>query len=53
MSVTISREMTLEEIRKIFKQLPSGKKLDTSKYLGVLKLKEDPLVFQKRIRDEW
>jgi hypothetical protein len=33
--------------------MPSRKKLDAKKYCGVIKLKEDPLVIQKRLRDEW
>ena len=28
------------------------KGVDTRKYCGVIKLKEDPLVIQKRLRDE-
>jgi hypothetical protein len=27
--------------------------IDLSKYCGVIKLTEDPLTSQKRIRDEW
>ena len=53
MSVTLSREMSIEDIKKILKQLPSGKKLIAAKHLGVIKLQEDPLTFQKRMRDEW
>ena len=30
-----------------------GKGVDTLKYCGVLKLKEDPLTIQKKLRDEW
>jgi len=33
-------------------ELP-GKGVDTKKYCGVLKLKDDPLAFQKKRRDEW
>ena len=39
-------------LRKKLNQLP-GKGIDTKKYCGVLKLKEDPLVIQKKMRDEW
>ncbi len=53
MSVILSREMSIEEIKKVFKNFPSGKKLDAQKYLGVLTLREDPLTYQKRMRDEW
>lgn len=53
MSVIVSRDMTLEEIQKILKQLPSGKVLKAAQYLGTIKLRENPLTYQKRIRDEW
>ena len=29
------------------------KGVDTRKFCGLLKLKEDPLAIQKRLRDEW
>lgn len=36
------------------KNLPTNtKRLNAKKYVGVLKLKEDPLEIQKRMRDEW
>lgn len=53
MSITLSKEMPLEEIKKRLKKLPSGKKMNVSKHLGVLKVKENPLTYQKRLRDEW
>lgn len=28
-------------------------KIDLMAYCGILKLKEDPLAIQKRLRDEW
>jgi hypothetical protein len=37
--------------RKLEKRLSSG--VDTQKYCGVIKLKEDPLKVQLRMRDEW
>ena len=30
-----------------------GKVVDTKKFCGILKLKEDPLAIQKKLRDEW
>ncbi len=39
----------VEEIEKALKT----KGVDTRKYCGVIKLKEDPLAIQKRLRDEW
>ncbi|MFN8300938.1 MAG: hypothetical protein U0U46_00500 [Saprospiraceae bacterium] len=53
MSITISRNMSAEEIRKALERLPAGKLLRASKHCGVLTLREDPLLYQKRVRDEW
>jgi hypothetical protein len=39
-------------IRKKLEQLPA-KGVDTKKYCGVIKLKEDPQGIQKKMRDEW
>ena len=35
---------------KLHKQTPKNKGIDLEKYSGILKLKEDPLVIQKKIR---
>jgi hypothetical protein len=43
----------MERINKKLRLLPSRKKLDSKKYCGVIKLHEDPLVIQKRLRNEW
>ncbi len=40
-------------INKKLSNMPIRKKLDAKKYCGVIKLKEDPLIIQKRLRDEW
>ena len=40
------------ELEKIL-ELRSFKKGDLSKFSGVISLKEDPLEFQKKMRDEW
>jgi len=32
-------------------QVPKG--VNTKKFCGTIKLKEDPLVIQKQMRDEW
>ncbi len=39
-------------IRKKLDKLPV-KGVDTKKYCGVIKLKEDPMEIQKKMRDEW
>ena len=42
----------IDAIRKKLNRLPN-KGVDTKKYCGVIKLKEDPLVIQKKMRNEW
>ena len=34
-------------------QVQGVKKLNAKKYIGMLKLKEDPLEIQRKMRDEW
>ena len=59
MVVTISRTSTPEEIEAALKKLQkstakaSKGHFDAFKYCGVIKLKDDPLVIQKKMRDEW
>ncbi len=53
MSITISKSMSAEEINKALGRLSAGKLLKSAKYCGILKLQEDPLVYQRRVRDEW
>ncbi len=43
----------IEQINKKLEQMPLRKKLEAKKYCGVIKLKEDPLLIQKKLRDEW
>jgi len=43
----------IEKLNEKLKQLPSKKKMEAKKYSGFLKLDEDPLVIQKKLRDEW
>jgi len=59
MVITINSTSTPEEIEQALKKLEknnnkeSRKHFDAFKYCGVIKLKEDPLAIQKRMRDEW
>ena len=41
----------IEKIITKFAKIMTSEKL--SKYVGILNLKEDPLEYQKRIRNEW
>ena len=55
----VNKNASKEEIKKAFQKLyisgkkKSKKQLDASKYNGIIKLKEDPMTIQKRMRDEW
>ena len=42
----------MEQLNKKLSHLPVRKKLDAKKYCGVIKLKEDPLAIQKKLRNE-
>jgi len=37
----------------ILLKMKQRKGIDTRKYCGVISLREDPLVIQKKMRDEW
>jgi hypothetical protein len=53
MSIIITRQMSIEDLKKALAQLPAGKVFHAIRHCGVIKLREDPLAFQKRVRDEW
>ncbi len=53
MVVTIKKFSKKEEIEKILSTIIVSKQLDVSKYLGKIKLTEEPLSIQKKLRDEW
>ena len=49
---TDSKRVVERKIKSI-KTLGPRKKLNAYKYLGTWKLKEDPNLIQKKMRDEW
>ena len=56
MDLVLKKGAGRKEIVEIEKKLYKGKDragFDAKKYNGILKLKEDPLVIQKKLRDEW
>jgi preprotein translocase subunit Sss1 len=61
MIVTITSNSTIKEIESAIRKLEKGLKVarkpkkdfDALKYCGVIKLKEDPIDIQKKMRDEW
>lgn len=44
---------TIERKIKSVKPIKPGKVLDAYKYLGKLRIKEDPNEIKKKLRDEW
>ena len=43
-----------QKIKKVRRQKADVEKsVDTKKFCGVIKLKEDPMTIQKKLRDEW
>ncbi len=53
MVTVIKKGFNKKELEKALTNLKSKKKFDAYKYCGVIKLKEDPLKIQNRMRDEW
>lgn len=53
MVTVIKKGTNKEEIDKALSNLENPKKFDVYKYCGTIKLKEDPLDIQKKMRDEW
>ena len=42
-----------ETVRRLISRLKIEKGLDAKKYYGKIKLAEDPLIYQKKMRNEW
>lgn len=56
MVTTLKQGATSEYIQKLLKKLSKDirkKGVDTMKYCGKIKLKEDALTIQKSLRNEW
>lgn len=55
MVTVIKKGMKKKQISLILdrKKKSKKKKLDLEKYCGILKLKEDPLDIQEKLRNEW
>jgi hypothetical protein len=49
----INKSMDKKAFDKTISQLHQRKKLDAHKFCGVIKLKEDPVSIQKKMRNEW
>ena len=53
MAITIKSKASEKVIKEKLSQIPEKKKFQSSKYLGKLSLKSDPILVQKEIRSEW
>ncbi len=53
MVLVLKKGASKKEMDDIFAKLPVNKGVNTKKYCGIIKLKEDPLTIQKKMRDEW
>ena len=53
MVLVLKKGASKKEMDNIAVKLPVVKGVDTWKFGGIIKLKEDPLTIQKKMRDEW
>lgn len=53
MVVVIKGSDSKKKIAEALKKLRKRKGFNARKHCGVIKLKEDPLTIQKKLRDEW
>ena len=53
MVTIIKKGVDIKKSSKMLDKALKSKGVDTHKYCGTLVLKEDPLLIQKQMRDEW
>jgi len=53
MVTTIKKGASAKEIKKLLAKRKKTKGIDAFKYTGSIKLQEDALVIQRKMRDEW
>ena len=53
MVTVIKKGTDKKEIEKAISNFKSAKKFDAYKHCGTIKLREEPLEIQKKMRDEW
>jgi hypothetical protein len=53
MAVKVKKIRTAKSLTVALNKVKSVKRFDASKHLGKVKWDEEPLKYQKRIRDEW
>lgn len=52
-TIHISRRIKKEDLAKAVERLSKKMRLDARKFCGLVRWKEDALVAQKRMRNEW
>jgi len=53
MIVTVKKGMNKKQINDELKKIEKSKRFISKRHLGKVKWNEDPLIFQKKLRDEW
>lgn len=53
MVLVIKRNTKLRDLKKLAVKLKSKKGLKASEYCGKVKIKEDAVLLQRKLRDEW
>lgn len=52
--INLNKDESIEQLRtKLQSAQENIKGIDAQKYSGVITIKEDPVAYQKRIRNEW
>ena len=49
----VTKNTPKKKLEQIFSGFPASKKLDAFQFLGSVKLVEDPVNIQKKLRNEW
>jgi hypothetical protein len=53
MIIEVTKAMSKADMQRVLASLPNTKKLDAWRFVGTVKWTEDPVAYQKRMRDEW
>jgi len=53
MVLVLKNSKDIKKAKELLADRQEKKKFDAKKFCGVLKVNEDALVIQKRLRDEW
>ena len=53
MVIEIKKGMSKIDMQQALSKLKVGKKLDAKQFVGTVKWPENPVEYQKRLRDEW